>query len=102
MFKTLIYKGIQGLKKLGNFLEGVYNEAYSQVEKEFQQQVEKIKERNKDRFIKRLASLVAIKCLNETGIPMPEFMAEEFAREMFKEAKKCGDLDILNRLKERN
>lgn len=102
MFKTFMYKGIQGLKKLYEFLDEVYKEAYSQMEKEFQLQVDKIKEKNKKNFIKRLAALVSIKCLNDTGIPMPDIMAEEFAKEMFKEAKKCGDLDILNRLKERN
>lgn len=99
MFKKLIYKVIQRLKKLYEFLDDVYREAYSQIEKEFQERVEHIRRKNKNQFIKKISTIVKLKCYKDTGCEMPDFMAENLAREMFDEAKKCGDLDELNKLK---
>ena len=102
MFKELIFKVIQKIKALYEFLDDVYKEAYSQVEEEFRKRVERIKLRNELEFIKKVSAIIKAKCYKDTGMIMPDITAENFAKEMFKEAKSCGDLDELNKLKERN
>ena len=69
------------------------------LEQEFIEEIAKRRIANRKMFINTTKEFIKDKCLEDTGVVMDDTQAKVFAINMFEQAKKKGDLDILNRLK---
>lgn len=100
MFKEFIKRVINKLKTITKRIEEAYEETYPDFElvNQFNKEVERRKEENKQNLLMRLAIMVMKKCYEDTGHTPPFFVAQQMAEDMFEMGKEKGDINELNEL----
>lgn len=99
MFKKIIKSHIDCTKRYLDKIERAYEETYAETSKELNSQIEKIREKNKKKFLMASESWIKDKIKEETGLEAPDFVAKQFAKQFWNIAVEKGDLDEFNNLK---
>ena len=86
------------LKAICNCVEEAYEITYKETSKNFNKELKRRQEENKKEFFETVMRFVKNKYREETGMKMPDSIANDFAKAFFRVAKSRGEINFLNKL----